>query len=133
MKRNEFLFLFGTVSFLIILLWYFGLYLSLFWILWWYDLTMHFLGGFWVALITYILFLYGGEESLSSSKSLFLSIIVTVFLVGIMWEWFELKKGLVSTLANDYLADTVTDIIADMVGAFASYFLITKQVKRKQQ
>ncbi len=131
MERKELIFFFTAISVAIIALWYLGLYFSLYWVLWWYDVVMHFLGGFWIGLIIYILFLYGEKENFSSRVNLLLAVIMGIFLVGVMWEWFELEKGLASFETEDYFVDTIIDLIVDLLGALSAYYLVLNWKKIK--
>ncbi|MDP3875038.1 MAG: hypothetical protein Q8Q22_00755 [bacterium] len=85
-----------------------------YWTLWWYDLMMHTLGGFIGGLII-LWFL----ESFDSSKPILLALI-SVMIVGILWEIFEYVYDVAQVA--DYWWDTITDLIADGVGAVLACF-----------
>ena len=95
-----------------------GNILYLHWTLWWFDTVLHILGGFCVSLAT-LSFLSSGTEN-NKLKIIILAIFV-VFVVGILWEIFELYFGL--TFLSDgiyYWMDTTSDILANTCGAFFS-------------
>lgn len=100
---------------------------SLYWSLWWYDIVMHFLGGLWIGLIALWFYkAFAGEEA-ESGKG-YLVALVTVVVVGILWEVMEILAGLTLTQAN-YEMDTVLDLIMDVAGAvFASRLVFRKTI-----
>ena len=105
---------------------YFGTHFSLYWIVFWFDFLMHFLGGAWIALITYILFSYAEKERNTAIPPLVLCIAMMVILVGVMWEWLEINNGL-SQLEKNYFIDTLSDFVFDVTGASALYLFISKK------
>ena len=84
---------------------------------------MHFLGGIWIGLIIYFIFSYSEEDKIIKTAPLLPTIAILTLLVGISWEWFEIKNWLVHQ-NNNYAIDTLSDLFFDMVGAGFSYILI---------
>ena len=78
----------------------------LYWRFWWFDMTMHFLGGFWIALLAYYLFCLSGYFTKISKKfSVFILSLTTVAVVGVLWEVFEYITK-VSIYQPNYILDT---------------------------
>lgn len=79
----------------------------------WLFTPSHFLGGMCVGLA--LLYMYRGF-----SMHLTLAACITgVLLVGLCWEIFEYALGF-----DLGVIDTISDIIADMLGAYAAYVLV---------
>ncbi len=98
----------------------------LYWYFWWFDMLMHFLGGFWVALLTYyIFFLSSYFKNISKKFSIFILSLVTVLVVGVLWEVFEYIMS-VSTQQSNYILDTNLDLLMDILGWLIAYFFLLK-------
>ena len=91
----------------------------------WFDMTLHLLGGFFVAMfMAYYLKNNLGESKL---KNLLILIGVTVF-VGVVWEFAEYiaSQTLIEPIYNHFkvhayfigdLNDTINDLVMDVFGA----------------
>ncbi len=89
--------------------------------IWWFDMPMHFLGGLWLGLC----FIWILEKKTLSIKSI-LHIILSVLLVGILWELFELYfVNLIARNPFDIL-DTLSDIFFDLAGGFLAILYFFK-------
>ncbi|MEK7464698.1 MAG: hypothetical protein AAB617_02890 [Patescibacteria group bacterium] len=84
-----------------------------------YDSLVHFVGGFWVAIIGFWVL-----KNPSFRETVFF-----VFLIGIIWEFFEFTVGQISIYLYDIpinlqpsLGDSVLDIIFDVLGSLAAIF-----------
>ena len=89
--------------------------------IWWFDMPMHFFGGFWIGLAALYFFGYKKEDSIN----FILKILLSVLIVGIGWEVYEI---LVNTLMAENLfnyLDTISDISFDLSGGLFAilYFL----------
>ena len=91
--------------------------------IWYYDMIMHFLGGFWVGLVSFYFFTFQGISS-----KLILRILSLVLIIGIGWELFEI-------LVNDAFAsnsfnslDTLSDIFFDLAGGSLSILYFLKRI-----
>jgi hypothetical protein len=94
--------------------WYFSI--------WYFDMFMHFIGGFWIGLVSlYFLF----TESKALTFQFILKILLCVLFVGIAWEVFEILVNNVTIQDSFNYLDTFSDILFDLSGgAFAVlYFL----------
>ncbi|MFA6158740.1 MAG: hypothetical protein WC763_03930 [Candidatus Paceibacterota bacterium] len=89
---------------------------SYYWTVWWYDIMMHFLGGAWVALAI----LWASEMPFAGfikSRLSIRSIVLSVIVVGVVWEIYELAFGLTSVHTIGYALDTAHDLVMDTAGA----------------
>jgi hypothetical protein len=88
-----------------------------YWTVWWYDVMMHFLGGVWVALaVLWVSHMPFVPASLKSRIS-FGSLALSVFVVGLAWEAYELVLGFSCLYDPGYASDTIQDLIMDTLGA----------------
>ncbi len=100
-----------ALLFLIACLHVIAAWLYLYQIVSWFDIPMHLLGGVAVALAYFTVF--GG-----TNKSI-IRAIVFVFIVGVLWEIFELSFGI--TFLSDgaaYVFDTAKDLTMDIIGGY---------------
>ena len=81
----------------------------LYWVYWWFDIVMHAIGGLVIGLLVYA----AGYRTL-------LKLVMTVILIGLVWEVFEYAIG-VMTYEDDVLFDTILDLIMDTIGALGAY------------
>lgn len=110
----------------------FATYLYLYWTSSWFDLLMHFLGGFWVAMVVVSLWAVFNKNKIVYPK--IFSVILWVTVVGVLWEIFELSIG--ATELSDgirFIADTLSDIVMDIIGGLVgtkySYYLMNLKNK----
>lgn len=111
---------------------YFGFYNF-----WWFDTSLHFLGGFFVAmLMSYYLAEHLGKSKL---KNVLILAGMTAF-IGVVWEFAEYAAAqtLVEPLYNNFgfrayfigdLDDTIKDLFMDILGGltFAIFYVFKKQ------
>lgn len=92
----------------------------------WSDMVMHFLGGFFVSLSA-ILVLTQYRTNFSYGQLLFYAV-ATAFVLGFLWELFELYFGITHFYSPDYWGDNGMDVVMDITGGliavFYSYFKI---------
>lgn len=92
-----------------------GLMYYLQWRFWWYDLVLHGLGGIWVALaVMWLLTLVHRAPRIAT-------VIISVIIVGALWEIFEFAIG--APREVNYQLDTTTDLLMDAVGAVAGFIV----------
>lgn len=115
-----------------------GFAYSLYFYLWWYDIMMHLLGGFAVALlVTYILCLRPkdaeGAARKVSVRKIFLTVLVSALVIGVVWEIFEFIINRLFTLRGNDMTDTVADLLNDLLGAAVSVkiFLMFQKSREK--
>ena len=91
---------------------------------WYFDIIMHFLGGFWVGM--FFLYVLGRKEILSVNSSLIIKVLFAVFIIGIVWEFYEFYiYQYISEIPFNPL-DTVSDIFLDIFGGILSIFYFLK-------
>lgn len=97
----------------------------LYWKYFWFDIPMHVFGGVCVAFGFAILPFF--RIQLPSRYTTLKGYIGAVLCVGILWEVFEYFFGLSGfAVQNDFIFDTVKDLIMDMLGGVIAYGVIMK-------
>jgi len=103
---------------------------SWYWIFTWLDMPMHFLGGFWLAMVFLWILRKQNPKFIKLSNYLIVGIMTLgfVILIGVLWEFFEFgydvlisSKGYFAA-AQQGVADTMSDLFFDLLGGLA--FLI---------
>ena len=116
------------LGFIIFLLNYLAVQFYWYTSIWYFDIIMHFLGGIWVGFMI-IWFL---KIKLISSKTI-LQIILGVFLIGVLWEFFEIILNDYTTQNPFNILDTVSDIFCDLAGGtFATLYFLKKIMSIKE-
>ena len=115
-----------------------------YWTYRWFDMPMHFLGGFWVAIVFLSL---DSKFKILNSKFLVNVILILGFaaLVGVLWEFFEFlldaflsKDGYSGSFqvlrygVKDLYTDTLSDLFFDLLGGLtmAAIFQFRKSKNR---
>ena len=114
---------------------YFGMYSY-----WWFDMTHHFLGGVFVAMLMWN-YLKGSLPKDNLKKTLV--IVGVVSFIGVMWEFAEYiaSQTLIGPIYNNFgvrayfigdLNDTMNDLLMDILGAglFAWARVLTRRLRR---
>ena len=98
--------------------------------LWYFDMIMHFLGGFWLGL--FFLWLFYKDIFPDFKVSFIVKLLLSVFLVGLVWELYEIVVN--ASFAKDVfdLSDTISDLVFDMLGGFSIYLIIRNVTKNLQ-
>ena len=107
-----------------------GLFLFWYWRIPEFDLLVHFLGGVWSGgmAIWFSRSFKVLRVFLSAQKNVYILSIVAVFIIGIGWEIFEILAGNSVIGEDGFWMDTVTDLIADLFGAWAiAYYFLAKR------
>lgn len=101
----------------------FALRTNLYWTTSWADSVTHTLGGVVVgSVFIYLASYYTSEKSVN-----ILTIITQVFVVGVLWEVFELYGGLTFMTDKGYFIDTLGDLFFDILGAYIGYLTLIKE------
>jgi len=86
---------------------------------------MHFLGGLFVGLSTLWFFFTSGYVQLNQRvRNVILVAGVSIVLVGIGWEIFEIVAGV--PREDNFIIDTVVDLTMDALGAAVAVFMFIK-------
>ncbi len=94
---------------------------SLYWTVHWYDILMHFFGGFTLGVFAIFLSQYQ-----SRSWRSFLLIFAVVMSLALVWEVFEYVYGIAVVAGENYIPDTLQDILMDSLGVGVSYFIFLR-------
>jgi len=91
--------------------------------IWYFDMSMHFLGGLWLGLVSIYLFSFKDF----SFKSIFKIFFIVLFL-GIGWEIFEILIDKFITQNSFDFLDTMSDLFFDVFGGLFAVWYFTKQI-----
>jgi mannose/fructose/N-acetylgalactosamine-specific phosphotransferase system component IIC len=98
----------------------------LYWTYPWLDIPMHALGGMVVALGFLMVF---NEYTHGMFRRGLLITVSVAFMVGLLWELFELANGITVLTDAGYALDTGHDLVMDIVGGFLGYILARTSMK----
>lgn len=92
--------------------------------IWWWDFVLHFLSGVVLGLVSFVLIYVLYCERRIIFQPVVIPLVVFLFAVtmGTMWEIYEFSIDQIFgiTMQDRSLHDTMTDLIADSLGAFVS-------------
>ena len=126
MSRKEFLIIVCFVALVLLALHLLALEFFFYWRLWWFDLLVHLVGGILVGLCAGVFVLFPRKRT----KTIFLSVVGTALIVSVLWELFEYHFGL-TFVSNNYVFDTVSDIVLGFVGGEIAANVIVRYLKEK--
>lgn len=91
-----------------------------------FDMIMHFLGGFWLALL--FIWLYN-KEKLNSIN--ILKVMLSILAIGVVWELFEIIVN--NSLAKNPFdaGDTLSDLFFDLFGGVCALWYVSKRIMKK--
>lgn len=102
----------------------------LFYVLPWLDTVLHFVGGFALGVLSLIV--SAAWEGRYHSGHILLSIVLVTLLGAIAWEAIEFNLDRFTGLGlQESVLDTILDIIAAFVGAFAAYGALRPRLRRE--
>ena len=133
LRSREYLLELAFVASLTALLHYVALVNFLYWNVDWFDIMMHFLGGATIGLLAMFLFFtskyFPSISILRQNKTaVFLIIILFTAVIGLGWELWEIFYGF-SNIFTDK-TDMIIDLVMDMFGALAVFFLEINKNKK---
>lgn len=96
---------------------------------WWFDMPMHFLGGFWVALMSLWLALFTplGRYLPKGRASLVLYAFLSTVLIGALWELFEVSVDAITLVRSVRLVDSLSDMAFDIAGGLAGALYVIRK------
>ena len=101
-----------------------------YWQYWWYDIMMHGLGGLLIgSIVTWGLLRIGYAQTLPR-VAFFWATVLGIVIVGVGWEIMEYTNGFFIGEVN-VLADTILDIIMDIMGGIVGWFLFSRMLSEK--
>jgi len=117
------------LSVLILFLHKLALDFFIYWTTDWYDIIMHFLGGFVIALIAYLLVdrVVGLHPIKQNTLSHFSFVFGILLIVGLGWELFEIWTELIDPIADRL--DSLMDLLMDSVGGITAFFYARNKFK----
>lgn len=96
--------------------------------IWYFDMIMHFFGGFWLGLVFLWLFSYK-NSSLELSLELVFKIILSVLVIGVLWEIFEIIFINIIAQTSFNSLDTPSDVFFDLAGCVFVMLYFLKRSK----
>ena len=110
-----------------------GSYLFWYWHYFWLDILMHFLGGLWVGLASFwILEASGrGSDAFKSQMQAVLFGLACAFAIGVLWEIFENVTGIAFVAYEEYIPDTLMDLVMDSLGGILAGLYAWRILRRK--
>jgi hypothetical protein len=130
LHKKKFLIELITCAILVASLHHLALNMFLYWTIDWFDIPMHFLGGATMAFLAlYIFFTSGIFPTIVKLKNqkivVFLFLVFFTLVIGLIWELWEIFFVMSDVLSDR--ADTILDLIMDIVGAvFVYYYAFNK-------
>lgn len=89
-----------------------------------WDIVAHLLGGAWAGLgVAWLLAHFRHRASI-------VHCVIGVFIIGVVWEFYELYFGIGGSDFMTYWFDTSKDIVADIIGAFAVGYIWIRPGKK---
>jgi len=106
---------------------------------WWFDMSLHFLGGFFMAMLFGT---YFANTNFPSKKERWLAVVGAATFIGVVWEFAEYTAAqtLIEPLYNNFgfrayfigdLDDTINDLLMDIVGALTFSVLWLHKIDRQ--
>ena len=104
----------------------------LYWLYPWFDIMMHFLGGLFVGLSALWFFFQSGYVRINQSIwNIIIVSVSSIILIGVGWEIFEVMAGV--PIIGNYILDTATDLVMDVIGVTVATFVFTKIYAKMNQ
>jgi hypothetical protein len=122
MKRKELIVTSLSLGGLLIVLNEVALFLNLFWTLWWLDLVFHYIGGLAVGGLAVGFFVKRDMDFWKAASV----ILLTTVAVALLWESYELIFR--ETYTQEYVVDTITDIILGVAGGISALYSVPRNV-----
>ena len=111
-----------------------GIYGRFYWTVPYYDILLHFLGGFWLALMAaYLLDRYVKKNFFQNHKFTEIIFLVGVtMIIGFWWEVYELLSDLYVFDKPNLLQGGVMDMLGDLTADFfgAIVYAITRLISK---
>lgn len=104
--------------------------LYLYWTVWWFDMVMHFISGVCVAMAGVLIWQYFFDKNISFKNAMVVAL-VSVLIVGLMWEVFETYFEITSVSDGlSYFTDTTSDLLLDLCGGILGSIYAHKIVNK---
>lgn len=100
--------------------------------MWWFDMPMHTIGGMLVVFVGSA-FLWTRIRHLPA-RELFITLTLFVFVIGLAWEYYEyVVQFYVKSVHLADVADSLSDLICDMLGGSIGALFVIQLKKRYNQ
>ncbi len=97
--------------------------------IWWFDMLMHTIGGVFVAFVG-ATYLFRRTQALTWGEY-FITLALLVFIIGLAWEYYEyVVQYYVKGVQLASVADSVSDLICDMIGGSVGALFVIWTKKR---
>lgn len=111
-----------------------GLVFNLYSEFWWLDVLMHFLGGFWIGGVALWYFFSSGRTSIfKNNKNYLLVSVITILVVGLSWEVFEIGVDFATGLYTYQYLDGFYDMVMGTLGATGVAYLYILKLNSKYE
>lgn len=106
---------------------------SWYWTYRWLDIPVHVLSGFWVSLTVLLICLKIKhiDKIFEYKKKAILVMLISVLIISILWEGFELIFNVTSLSSRNYWSDSLGDILNGFIGGVIAFLYFTKNKKAK--
>lgn len=97
----------------------------------WIEIPLHILGGMVAGIVTYYINLIAEGDRFDRCKDVrpyIISIFLSAFIVGVMWELYEILLGFSETLN---MWNTLNDLFFDMLGAGFIAYWARRSIKKE--
>lgn len=133
MLKNKLLLISLLTIILIATFHYFSIQYSWYWTYRWLDIPVHIVGGFWVSLSALWVSLHIShiDSILGYKRKALLVMLISVIVIAILWEVFELISHVTSLSSTIYWQDTLSDISNGFVGGIISFLYFIKNKSNK--
>lgn len=110
---------------------YLSMQYSWYWIYKWIDVPIHFLGGFWFSLTSLWISLKVKhiDNILGYKKKALFVMLISVLIIAVFWELFELIFNITSIHSIGYWQDSLSDILNGFLGGMIAFLYFTKNKK----
>ena len=90
---------------------------------------MHILGGFWISITALLISIkFNHIDTIVGHKSrAFKIVVISVIIIGVSWEIFEILSGFTSIKEGGYLNSLMNDLISNFIGGLVAYFYFIKR------
>lgn len=123
-SRTKLFFSLMVLGFVIAILHFIASMYYLYFEWWWFDIMMHVFGGIFIAGSALWFLKYEVPARFQRRVPPFLFAFVSIAVIGVMWEWFELLTGMYS--AVNYTLDTTLDLLSDVAGMLIAYTIFSR-------
>jgi len=129
MVQRKFFIISLITIFVIAILHYLAFKYFWYWNLEWFHILMHILGGFWISITALLISIkFNHIDTIVGHKSrAFKIVVISLIIIGISWELFEILSGFTSIKESGYLDGLMNDLVSNFIGGLVAYFYFIKR------